>query len=126
MENNQERIDKYLWSIRAYKTRSEAAEACKSGKVTVNEMEAKASKIVVKGDIINIRKGSIHYIYRVLATVDHRQGAKTVPSFAEDITPQSELDKLNSPTETIFIKRDRGTGRPTKKERRDLEKLMDL
>lgn len=121
-----ERIDKFLWSIRVYKTRSEATEACRSGKVNVNSQEAKASKDIKEGDIIDVRKGSVHFQYRVLVPVGNRQGAKNVPQFAEDITPQSELDKLNAPFETIFVRRDRGTGRPTKKERRDLEKLMDL
>lgn len=126
MADIEERIDKFLWSIRVYKTRSEATDACKSGKIVVNGQEAKASKDIKEGDIIDVRKGSVHFKYRVIIPVGNRQGAKTVPQYAEDITPQEELDKLNAPFETIFVKRDRGTGRPTKKERRDLEKLMDL
>lgn len=126
MEKEQERIDKYLWSIRVYKTRSEATDACKSGKVSVNEMEAKASKMIEKDDVITVRKGSVHFTFRVLVPVGNRQGAKSISQFREDITPQTELDKLNAPLETIFVKRDRGTGRPTKKERRDLEKIMDI
>ncbi len=119
------RIDKFLWSIRVYKTRSEAADACKSGKVEINGSEAKASRPVKTGDIVSVRKGSVHFSYRVLVPVGNRQGAKLVPEFAENITPQEELDKLNAPFETIYIRRDRGTGRPTKKERRDIDRLME-
>ncbi len=125
MERIEERLDKFLWAIRVYKTRSEATEACKSGKVQVNGTEAKPSKEIKESDIITVRKGSVHYQYRVIIPIGNRQGAKAVSQFAEDITPQEELDKLNAPFETIFVKRDRGTGRPTKKERRDLEKFMD-
>ena len=124
-ESTEERIDKFLWSIRVYKTRTEATEACKSGKVEVNGIEAKASRLVKAGDMITVRKGSVHFQYRVIIPIGNRQGAKRVPEFAENLTPQSELDKLNAPFETIFVRRDRGTGRPTKKERRDLDKLMD-
>ena len=125
MEEQQVRIDKYLWSIRVYKTRTEAADACCSGKVSVNGAEAKASRDVKAGDIVSVRKGSVHFQYRVIVPIGNRVGAKLVPEFAEDITPQEELDKLNAPFETVYIRRDRGTGRPTKKERRDLDRLMD-
>ena len=125
MEEQQVRIDKYLWSIRVYKTRTEAADACRSGKVSVNGVEAKASPHVKAGDIVSVRKGSVHFQYRVIVPIGNRVGAKLVPEFAEDITPQEELDKLNAPFETVYIRRDRGTGRPTKKERRDLDRLMD-
>ena len=119
------RIDKYLWSIRVYKTRTEAADACRSGKVQVNGIEVKASRDIKAGDVITVRKGSVHFQYRVLVPVGNRQGAKLVPEFAENITSQEELDKLNAPFETVYVRRDRGTGRPTKKERRDLDRLMD-
>ena len=119
------RIDKYLWSIRVYKTRTEAADACRSGKVQVNGIEVKASRDIKAGDVITVRKGSVHNQCRVLVPVSNRQGAKVVPEFAENITPQEELDKLNAPFETVYVRRDRGTGRPTKKERRDLDRLMD-
>lgn len=120
------RIDKYLWAIRVYKTRSEAAEACKSNRVYVNGSEAKSSRAVKEGDIIMVRKGAVKYQYQVLCPIDKRQGAALVPQYAINITPQEELDKLNAPNEVIFLKRDRGTGRPTKKERRDIEKLLGL
>ncbi len=121
----QVRIDKFLWSIRVYKTRTEAADACRSGKVSVNGAEVKASRDVKAGDTVSVRKGSVHFQYRVIVPIGNRVGAKLVPEFAEDITPQEELDKLNAPFETVYVRRDRGTGRPTKKERRDLDRLMD-
>ena len=120
------RIDKYLWAIRVYKTRSEAAEACKTNRVYVNGSEAKSSRAVKEGDIIMVRTGAVKYQYQVLCPIDKRQGAALVPQYAINITPQEELDKLNAPNEVIFLKRDRGTGRPTKKERRDIEKLLGL
>lgn len=126
MDKIEERLDKFLWAIRVYKTRSDATEACKSGKVQVNSMDAKPSKDIKKGDIIEVRKLNIHYKYRVILPIGNRQGAKLVPEFAEDLTPAVELEKLHAPNETIFLKRDRGTGRPTKKDRRDIEKLLDL
>lgn len=118
------RIDKYLWAIRVFKTRSEAAEACRTGKVFVNGAQTKSSREKA-GDSIEVRKGAIHYSYTVIEPVDKRQGAKLVDQYAENTTPQSELDKLIAPVETIFLKRERGTGRPTKKERRDIDRLMD-
>lgn len=119
------RIDKYLWAIRVFKTRTDATDACKGGKITVNGLDAKPSKEVKVGDIIVVRKGSVHYTYKVLAPLEKRQGAKEVPKYAENLTPQEELDKLRAPVETFFIRRDRGTGRPTKKERRDMDSLYD-
>ncbi len=119
------RIDKYLWSIRVYKTRSDATDACKGGKVRLNGADVKPSRTVKPGDVITARKGAVTFSYRILALVDKRQGAKLVPQYAENITPQEELDKLKAPVETFFLKRDRGSGRPTKKERRQMDTLWD-
>ena len=118
------RIDKYLWSIRAYKTRSEATTACRGGKVRVNGADAKPSKEVKVGDVITARKGPATYTYKVTELVQKRQGAKNVAAFAENLTPQSELDKLARPVETVAFRRDPGAGRPTKKDRRDIEVFM--
>ncbi len=118
------RIDKFLWAIRVFKTRSDAAEACRSGKVCVNGYVVKSAKEVKKGDTITVRKGAVHYSYIVIEPIDKRQGAKLVNMYATDITPQAELDKLAAPVETIFLKRERGSGRPTKKERRNLDNLL--
>lgn len=117
------RIDKYLWSIRVYKTRTDATDACKGGKVRVNGSDVKPSKGVKVGDVITARKGAVVYTYKVLELIDKRQGAKLVPRYAENLTPQEELDKLRAPVETFFLKRDRGAGRPTKKDRRQMEDL---
>ncbi len=119
------RIDKYLWAIRVYKTRTDATDACKGGKVRVNGADTKPSKPVRPGDTIVARKGAVTYTYKVLQLIDKRQGAKLVPLYAENLTPQEELDKLRAPVETFFLKRDRGAGRPTKKDRRQMESLWD-
>ena len=119
------RIDKYLWAIRAFKTRSEAAEACNGNKVQIDGTNAKASKAVKPGNLITVRKGPVQYSYRVLQLTESRMGASLVPQYAENLTPESELSKLHAPVETMFLKRDRGTGRPTKKERRVLDALME-
>ena len=119
------RIDKYLWSIRVFKTRSEATDACKGGKIRVNGADTKPSKMVKVGDTIVARKGAVTYTYKVLELIDKRQGPKLVPSYAENLTPPEELAKLRAPIETFFLKRDRGAGRPTKKDRRQMEALWD-
>lgn len=119
------RLDKYLWAIRAYKTRSEATTACNGGKVRLNGADVKPSKAVKVGDVIVVRKGPVTYTYKALALVDKRQGPKLVPQYAENLTPQEEMDKLHAPVETFFLKRDRGAGRPTKKDRRQMDELWD-
>ena len=119
------RIDKYLWSIRVFKTRSEATDACKGGKIRVNGADIKPSKAVKVGDLIVARKGAVAYTYKVLELIDKRQGAKLVPRYAENLTPEEELAKLRAPVETFFLKRDRGAGRPTKKDRRQMDSLLD-
>ena len=117
------RIDKYLWAIRVYKTRTDATDACKGGKVRINGADTKPSKLVKVGDTIVARKGAVTYTYKVLQLIDKRQGAKLVPDYAENQTPPEELAKLRAPVETFFLKRDRGAGRPTKKDRRQMEDL---
>ena len=119
------RLDKYLWAVRIFKTRSDAADAVRNNKVTVNGSYAKPSREVKLGDVTAVRKQQVTYSYKVLDLVSSRQPAKNVPLYCLDITPQEELAKLNVPRETIFVFRDRGTGRPTKKERRELDSLMD-
>ncbi|MDD3034159.1 MAG: RNA-binding S4 domain-containing protein [Bacteroidales bacterium] len=119
------RVDKFLWSVRIYKTRTDATEACRSGRIKVNGIDAKPSREVKPGDTLNIRKGSIHFQYKVVADVERRQPARLVEEYILNITPKEELEKLNMPRETFFLARDRGTGRPTKKERRDMDDLLD-
>lgn len=117
------RLDKYLWAIRVYKTRTEATDACKGGKIRLNGCDVKPSRPVKCGDTIVARKGAVTYTYKVLQLIDKRQGAKLVPLYAENLTPPEELAKLRAPVETFFLKRDRGAGRPTKKDRRDMDML---
>ena len=119
------RLDKYLWAVRVYKTRSDAADAIRNNRVMVNNAYAKPSREVQVGDIISVKKMPVTYSYKVLDLVSSRQGAKLVPQYCLNITPQEELDKLPTPRETIFVFRERGTGRPTKKERREIDALMD-
>ena len=119
------RLDKYLWAVRVYKTRSDAADAIRNNRVMVNNAYAKPSREVQVGDIISVKKMPVTYSYKVLDLVSSRQGAKLVPQYCLNITPQEELDKLSTPRETILVFRERGTGRPTKKERREIDALMD-
>ncbi len=119
------RIDKYIWAIRLFKTRSEATDACNGNKVQLNGVPAKPSKAVKIGDTIAVRKGIALFTFKVLQIAEQRMGAVKVPEFAENLTPQSELDKLHAPHETFFVKRDRGAGRPTKKDRREMDALWD-
>lgn len=119
------RLDKYLWCIRVFKTRSDATDACKGNKVQVNGVVSKPSKEVKPGDLLVVRKGPVELSYRVKAALHSRVGAALVPEYAENLTPESELDKLHAPTETFFVKRDKGSGRPTKKDRRTLDALWE-
>ena len=118
------RIDKYLWAVRVYKTRTLAAEACRNGKVTVGDMPAKPSRMVAAGDVIQVKKMPVVYSYQVVDAIEKRVGAKIVEQFVKNVTPQEELDKLEL-QDDFFVKRDRGAGRPTKKERRLLDDIRD-
>jgi ribosome-associated heat shock protein Hsp15 len=118
------RIDKYLWAVRVYKTRSLATEACRMGKVTVGDAPAKPSRTVTEGDVIRVKKMPVLYAYRVKDPIEKRVGAKIVHNYVEDITPPEELHKLEM-EDDFFVKRDRGTGRPTKKERRLLDDILE-
>ena len=119
------RLDKYLWAVRVFETRSDAADAIRQNRVLVNDAYAKPSREVKVGDMISVRRERVHYSYKVLDLVSSRQPAKNVPMYCLNCTPQEELDKLNVPHETIFVFRERGMGRPTKKDRRNIDALMD-
>jgi ribosome-associated heat shock protein Hsp15 len=119
------RLDKYLWAVRIFKTRSDAADAIRNNKVTVNGAYAKPSREAKIGDRVEVKRAMITYTYLITELVANRQPAKNVPQYCQNITPQSELDKLNIPRETIFVFRERGTGRPTKKERREIDAVME-
>jgi ribosome-associated heat shock protein Hsp15 len=119
------RLDKYLWVIRVYKTRNDAADACKAGRVKVNGMEAKSSREVREGDVLTVRKLPVTYTYKIIQLVENRQPAKNVALYAEDLTPEEERSKLDKKNITVYTQRDRGAGRPTKKERREIDKLFE-
>lgn len=123
--NQSVRIDKWLWSVRIYKTRTQAAEACRAGKVKMDGMAVKASRDVKTGDVIEISVPPIKKTIEVIEPIKNRVGAKLVPQFANDLTPQEEYDKLKLINEMNFEHRDRGTGRPTKKQRRLIDYLKD-
>lgn len=119
------RIDKYLWAIRAFKTRSDAADACNGNKVRLNGTPAKAAKQVKLGDLLEVRKAAVLYTYKVLRLTESRMGAALVGDFVSDLTPESERAKLQAPKEMLVFQRDRGSGRPSKKERRQLDGLRN-
>ena len=118
------RVDKYLWAMRIYKTRSIATDACKCGRVKMNGVEVKPSRMFHVGDICTVRKGPITYTYRILQLWGNRLGAKVVPSYLEDITPPEQLELLELARYAAQSGRDRGTGRPTKKDRREIEQFF--
>ncbi|NLN94746.1 MAG: RNA-binding S4 domain-containing protein [Bacteroidales bacterium] len=119
------RIDKWLWSIRIYKTRNKASEACRAGKVKINGIAVKPSREVKAGDIIVINLSPLIKTVEVVEAIKNRVGAKLVPQFANDLTPQEEYDKVKLINEMNFERRDRGSGRPTKKQRRLIDYLKD-
>lgn len=123
-ESRTVRIDKWLWAIRAYKTRGLATDACKSNKITVGGVTVKPSREVKEGDIVTIKKMPVVYTFKVLAPLGSRVGAKDVHLYAENLTPEEELMKLSVKV-VPTLARDRGTGRPTKKERRQIDSLME-
>lgn len=124
MEGASTRLDKWLWAVRIFKTRSDAADACRTNHVLVNGSYVKPSREVKVGDVVSVKRMPVLYAFQVVALVSSRQPAKNVPLYAENITPQTELDKLQVPRETVFVQRDRGMGRPTKRERREIDALM--
>ncbi|MEN8136998.1 MAG: RNA-binding S4 domain-containing protein [Bacteroidota bacterium] len=119
------RIDKYLWSIRVYKTRSQAAEACKKNRVVINDIPVKSSREVKLNEIIRVRKNQINYEYKVLDIPKSRVGAKLVADYCINVTPKEETDKLDVLKYSKNYFRDRGTGRPTKRDRRDLDTYFE-
>ena len=121
----QARIDKWLWAVRIYKTRSIAAEACKKGHVSIGDRTAKPAHNIRVGDIVNVKKAPITYSFRVLKCAENRVGAKLVPELMENITSQEQYEILEMSRMSGFVDRARGTGRPTKKERRDLDQFVE-
>jgi ribosome-associated heat shock protein Hsp15 len=118
------RIDKYLWSVRIYATRSLATEECKKGRISIGGIAVKPSRAVKIGEIILVRKNPVTYSYRVIELLGKRVGAKLVADYLEDMTPEEELKKLDPTQGGALFMRDRGAGRPTKKDRRDIERVI--
>ncbi|MCM1292581.1 MAG: RNA-binding S4 domain-containing protein [Bacteroides sp.] len=117
------RIDKWLWAVRIFKTRTIATDACKKGRVMVDDVVVKPSRTIKPGDIIRVRKPPVTYSFRVLAVTSNRLGAKLVPDYMENITPKSELDLLEVVKISGFVDRRKGLGRPTKREGRELSRF---
>lgn len=118
------RIDKWLWSVRIFKTRTIAAEACKKGRIAINNIPVKPSKSVREGDIVSVRKPPVTYSFKVVQAIENRVGAKMVPQMMENITPQDQYELLEMNRIGGFVKREAGLGRPTKKDRRDMDDFL--
>lgn len=118
------RIDKWMWAARIFKTRTIAAEACKKGRISINGAQAKPARMVKPGDVIQVRKPPVTYSFKVLQAIEKRVGAKLVPEIMENVTTPDQYELLEMSKISGFIDRARGTGRPTKKERRDLDEFF--
>jgi ribosome-associated heat shock protein Hsp15 len=119
------RLDKWLWAVRVYKTRSQAADACRHGHITISNQKAKPSRDARVGEVIVALKDNITRTYKVLQLLDRRVSAKLAREFVEDQTPAAELEKLRQPAFRPIGLRPKGTGRPTKKERRLLDRWQE-
>jgi ribosome-associated heat shock protein Hsp15 len=120
------RVDKWLWAVRVFKTRSQATEACKKGHVSIGGLQVKPSREIHPGEVVKVRILQIIRSYKVLALAEKRMSAKLATGFVQDVTPPEELEILEMQKNMRWITRDRGTGRPTKKDRRDLEDLFEF
>lgn len=126
MTNKKEiRIDKFLWSVRIYKTRSIASDECRKGRIIISDIQVKPSRTVIKNEIITVKKPPVNYSYRIIEPIENRVGAKLVSQFIEDLTPEEEKIKLDIGQTGGVVYRDKGTGRPTKKERRQIDRIKD-
>ena len=121
---NEARIDKWLWAVRIFKTRSIAADACKNGRVTISGTNVKPSHMVKVGETVCVRKPPVTYSYKILKTIEQRVGAKLIPEVYENVTTADQYELLEMNRISGFVDRARGTGRPTKKERRSLDAFI--
>lgn len=119
------RVDKWLWAMRVFKTRTISTEACKKGRVMIDGVAVKPSRVIKVGDVVQVRKPPVTYSFRVKALTQNRLGARLVPDYLENITPRSELDLLEVVKVSGFIDRRKGLGRPTKREGRELSKFTE-
>jgi len=120
------RIDKWMWAVRIFKTRTIAAEACKKGRISINGALAKASRMVKPGDVIQVRKPPVTYSFKVVQAIEKRVGAKLVVEAMENVTSPEQYELLELSRVSGFVNRAKGTGRPTKKDRRNLEEFTTL
>lgn len=118
------RIDKWMWAARIFKTRTIAAEACKKGRISINGSQVKPARMVKPGDVVQVRKPPVTYSFKVLQAIEKRVGAKLVPEIMENVTTSDQYELLEMSKISGFVDRARGTGRPTKKERRDLDEFF--
>ena len=118
------RIDSFLWAVRIFKTRSIAQDACRKGRVAINDVTAKPAKMVMAGDIISVRKPPVTLSFKVLQTTTNRMGAKLVPEYILNVTPPEQYELLEMKRMSGYVDRVQGLGRPTKRERRDLEQFL--
>lgn len=123
--SDEARIDKWLWAARIFKTRTIAADACKNGRVQVNDVQVKPSRMVRVGDKVSVRKPPVTYSFKVLKTIEQRVGAKLIPEIYENVTTADQYELLEMTRISGFVDRQRGTGRPTKKDRRQMDAFMD-
>lgn len=123
--NNEARIDKWLWAARIFKTRTIAAAACKKGQVSLGGVQLKASRMIKAGDVVSVRKPPITYSFRVLQPIERRVGAKLIPEVLENVTTPDQYELLEMSKISGFVGRAKGTGRPTKKDRRSLENFQN-
>ena len=124
-EQNSARIDKWLWAARIFKTRSSAADACKNGRVTKNGVNVKPSHVIKVGETISVKKPPITYSFKILKAIENRVGAKLLPEIYENVTEAKQYELLEMSRISGFIDRARGTGRPTKKDRRAMDAFTD-
>ena len=124
-DNKHIRIDKFLWSVRIYKTRSIASDECRKGRIIINDIQVKPSRPVIKNEIIIVKKPPVIYSYRVIEPIENRVSAKLVEQFVVDLTPEEEKAKLNIRQAMGIVYRDKGAGSPTKKERRLIDRIKD-
>ena len=125
MANTEARIDKWLWAARVFKTRTIAAAACKKGQVSLGSTQLKASRMIKAGDVVSVRKPPITYSFRVLQPIEGRVGAKLIPEVLENVTTPDQYELLEMSKISGFVGRAKGTGRPTKKDRRSLEDFQN-
>ena len=119
------RIDKWLWAARIFKTRSIAADACKNGRVSVGGTTVKPSRMVKEGDVVSVRKPPVTYSFKILKTIEQRVGAKLLPEIYENVTAPDQYELLEMTRISGFVDRARGTGRPTKKDRRQMDAFVE-